>query len=136
MAAEDGLIVDSSVIASVVLREPGHEVRARRLAALDFVCSAAFFRFEVANAVWKQKDWPDEDVQAALDLIFNLPIHNEFDSNDAVVAMDIARRHNIPFYDAAFIALARNRSLPLWSLDKRQRDVAKASGVLVARDPR
>jgi predicted nucleic acid-binding protein len=132
MSAEDRLVVDSSVVASVVLREPGYEVLARRLAALEFVCSAPFFRFDVANAVWKQRDWPDEEVQVALDLVFSLPIHDEFGSDDAAVAMDIARRHHLPFYDAAFIALARNRRLPLWSLDRRQREVAEASGVLLA----
>lgn len=132
MPADDRLVLDSSVLAAILLREPGHEVLATRLSSLRSVCAGPFFRFEVANALWKQKDWSLGELNAALEVLFSLPVDETFTIEDARVAMTMARTHNHPFYDTAFVALAQGRSLPLWTLDKRQAALASMCGVVVA----
>lgn len=129
--AGEPMVVDSSVFAAILLREPGSDRIALRLSNAGRVCSAPFFRFEVANALWKQKHWPDEEVRSALDVLLNLPVTETFTAADAWLAMDLARSCNHPFHDAAFVALAKGLGLPLWSLDARQRELAAACGVVV-----
>ena len=132
MPAGERVVVDSSVFAAILLREPGHAALTSRLTALRSVRTAPFFRFEVANAIWKQKHWSDADAAVAIDVLFTLPVDEDFDAADARAAMDLAREHNHPFYDAAFIALARRHDQPLWTLDRRQAALAAACGVPAA----
>ena len=122
----DELVVDTSVIAAMLLREPGWQAIATRLASLDAVRTAPFFRFECANVVWKQR----ADA-AAIDLVGALPVDDRFDVADAKEALRIGLEHGLPFYDAAFLALATRASLPLWTLDRRQADVGRAIGVAI-----
>ncbi|MDM8562368.1 type II toxin-antitoxin system VapC family toxin [Candidatus Marithioploca araucensis] len=42
---------------------------------------------------------------------------------------DLARTHNLSAYDASYLSLAKRRSLPLATLDKRLLAAAKACGV-------
>lgn len=129
MPADDRVVVDSSVFAAILLREPGYMALAKRLTALRSVRTAPFFRFEVANAIWKQKHWADPDAAAAVEVVFNLPVDVDFSLADAQAAMEIARTHDHPFYDAAFVALARHHDLSLWTLDRRQAALAGECGV-------
>ncbi len=45
----------------------------------------------------------------------------------------LARLHNLSAYDAAYLELAQRRSLPLATLDKHLRSVAKAAGIQLYR---
>ena len=51
------------------------------------------------------------------------------DEHDGSLLLDIARRHGLTVYDAAYVEVALRRSLPLATLDRRLREAAKAIGV-------
>jgi predicted nucleic acid-binding protein len=131
MGVEGRVVVDSSVFAAILLKEPGHEANAQALSVVRGVYSVPFFRFEVANALWKQKKWSETDLDAALETLWKIPVSQRFEMADAQVAMQLARTHNHPYYDTAFIALAQNLNLPLWTLDKRQASLAATCDVTV-----
>lgn len=129
MRGDTRTVVDSSVFAAILLREPGHEDNAERFYSLRSVHAPPFFRFEVANALWKQKNWEPENTEAALNVLFTLPVNESFSPEDATAAMAISRDYGHPFYDTASIAMAQLRNLPLWTLDKRQAAIAMACNV-------
>ncbi len=131
MGASDSAVVDSSILAAVLLREPGFEGYAKRLGALTHARTAPFARFEVANALWKQRALTEVDAKRALELLFSLPLDDSFDLDDAQRAFLIARDAAHPFYDAAFIAIAEEEALPLWTLDQGQARIAKERGIEV-----
>ena len=56
------------------------------------------------------------------------------DEHDASLLLDLARRHDLTVYDAAYLEVATRRSLPLATLDRRLRDAAAAVGVSTAND--
>ena len=47
--------------------------------------------------------------------------------------LDLARRHNLAVYDAAYLALALREHLPLATLDKRLEAAAAAEGIALLR---
>ena len=57
------------------------------------------------------------------------------DEHDGSLLLDLARRHELTVYDAAYLEVAVRRSLPLATLDRRLRDAAEAMGVTTVRHP-
>ena len=51
------------------------------------------------------------------------------DEHDGSLLLDLARRHNLTVYDAAYLEVAVRRSLPLATLDRRLRKAAEAIGI-------
>ena len=128
----DRLVVDTTIFATIVLREGDWRELAGRLASLRAIFAAPFFRFECANVVWKRRrELGAEASAAALDLVWGLGVDERFDVADAHRALILGRNHQLPFYDAAFIAVAEREGVPLWTLDGRQGDVASALGVVL-----
>jgi predicted nucleic acid-binding protein len=68
------------------------------------------------------------DLQAQLDALDLLPLRDAGRGETRLVA-DLARQHGLTSYDAAYLAVALARELPLASLDKELRTAAKAEGV-------
>ena len=129
-------VVDSSVWAAVWLREPGCEDWAAALAGLQRVRSAPFFRFEVANALWKRRQRLPAATRASLtERLFALPVDESFEADDGRITLDLACEAGLTFYDMAFVQLARRHRVSLWTLDKRQAAAAAALGVRCATDP-
>ncbi|MFO7763532.1 MAG: type II toxin-antitoxin system VapC family toxin [Wenzhouxiangellaceae bacterium] len=63
-----------------------------------------------------------------LNLLGRLPIVVVLD-DDATGVVDLARRYRLTVYDAAYLALARSRGLPLVTLDRKLADAARGIGV-------
>ena len=55
------------------------------------------------------------------------------EEHDESLVLDLARRHELTIYDAAYLEVAFRRSLPLATLDQRLRKAAEAIGVVVVR---
>ena len=55
------------------------------------------------------------------------------EEHDESLILDLARRHELTIYDAAYLEVAFRRSLPLATLDQRLRKAAEAIGVVVVR---
>jgi predicted nucleic acid-binding protein len=64
----------------------------------------------------------------ALARLLELPIKTA-PHYDSFAVLQLARRHGLTAYDAAYLALAITKSLPLASLDKRVLAAARAEGI-------
>ena len=53
------------------------------------------------------------------------------DQHDESRLLELARRHELTVYDAAYLEVAFRRGLPLATLDRRLREAAEAIGVAV-----
>ncbi len=51
------------------------------------------------------------------------------DEHDGALLLDLARRHVLTVYDAAYLEVAVRRSLPLATLDRRVHEAASALGI-------
>lgn len=106
------------------------------LEAVSEVHAPLFWRFEVANAIWRTKEISEEKGGRLIDRIWRFPTNSETSSKDAKEAFHISRRYNLPFYDSSYIAIAKKFGIPLWTLDKLQGNTAIKAGVSLWLPPR
>lgn len=124
------VVVDSSVWSAVWLREPGWEGWQAALASAPTLRAAPFFRFEVANVLWKRRAVvPAAERDRLVAALFAVPVSDDFDGEDARATLELACQSGMTFYDMAFVALARRHGATLWTLDRRQAEAARAAGV-------
>jgi predicted nucleic acid-binding protein len=128
------IVVDASALSAFVLREEGWRDLAGYLAyavAPDHVVK------EVANAVWKAArtgTLTGQEARKALSLLLRMVGGNlllEPELKYLEKAFEISLAYSVTVYDALYIALALEKSLPLLTFDKEQRRVAGALGVRV-----
>jgi len=128
------IVADASVLAAFLLKEGGWKKLARYL---ELAISVDFVAKEVANAIWKahlRGMLSKENAEKAYALLKsmlerNLELADELDYLDR--AVEIVLEQGITVYDALYLALAERRSLPLATLDIKQKQAAKALGVEV-----
>jgi len=90
--------------------------------------------FEIANSIFvsfiKRKRITEDQIREYLLLLKALPIRVESQNLWANVDLEsIARRRNVPAYDAAYLDLARRTGLPLATSDTLLRQAARAEGI-------
>ncbi len=129
------IVVDASALAAFILKEEGWEELARylrRCVSVDHVVK------EVANAIWRafylRKRMSLDEARYALRLLLKLversvEIYPEIRYLEKAFAISV--EHGITVYDALYIALAKDRNLPLLTLDEKQRCIAKTLGIAV-----
>ena len=127
------IVVDSSVLAAFIRKEPGWE----RL--VDYVKNSVSMDLavkEVLNAIWKDyavRRLIDYDTALALfkimSLLVGVNVVLEPEEKYIEEAFKIALKTDITVYDALYIALAKSKNLPLLTLDVKQRKTAEATGV-------
>ena len=134
----NSFVVDSSVALAWVLPDE-QDARADALAdALETAPASAptLWSLEVANALLtaqRRKRLTDREAERLFKVLEALPI--EFDSappaqvTPAVFAL--ARKLGLTAYDAAYVELAKRRSLPLATLDAALAEGARKVGVAV-----
>jgi predicted nucleic acid-binding protein len=127
------LVLDASVTACWLLPDESHATadRARELLISDRGSAPQLWWFEVRNLLVMAERRKRVDVQwvlATLDLLDETPIDidPEPDSN---AILDLARKHRLTFYDAAYLELARRKNLPLATLDAALIAAVKAEQV-------
>ncbi|HEX7776342.1 MAG TPA: type II toxin-antitoxin system VapC family toxin [Parvibaculum sp.] len=89
--------------------------------------------FEVHNLLLtseRRKRISPDRTEAGLSLLLNLPIELD-NQRDAIVVLDLARRHNLTFYDAAYLELALRKTADLASRDTALIAAARAEQVPV-----
>ncbi len=94
----------------------------------------ALWPYEIANALLsgeRRRRATSEDTAAWLRFLGQLPITVDEAPVSRVWGdiLDLARAHQLSAYDAAYLELARRRTLPLATLDRRLKGAAKAAGV-------
>lgn len=126
-------VIDASTFAKWFINEPGgRDVRKRfidgglRLHAPDHIM------FETCNVIWKRREIPEEKAKtlAALVLQCGLECHQLTDEL-AALSMEIAREQSITFYDAMYLALARQISAALITSDRLQGEAGRRIGIAV-----
>jgi predicted nucleic acid-binding protein len=90
--------------------------------------------FEVANALLsgeRRRRSTADDTRVWLDFLHRLPITVQDVPTPATwhAIVDLARRHRLSAYDAAYLEASLRLSLPLASLDFRLQAAAQAAGV-------
>ncbi|WP_204569846.1 type II toxin-antitoxin system VapC family toxin [Arsenicitalea aurantiaca] len=94
----------------------------------------ALWHLEVANSLLsacRRKRMSLAARSLALDELMRLPvtIDLETDKHAWSATLDLADRHGLTVYDAAYLELAQRRRLPLATLDRQLRAAAEAAGV-------
>jgi predicted nucleic acid-binding protein len=129
-------VLDSSVALAWLLPDESDSAAdelADRLADAPAVVPSIWF-LEVANALWmsvRRKRLSRSDLNRLLSAVIALPIESDTTPVEerlaAVVAL--AQQFDLTVYDAAYLDLARRRTLPLATLDARLREAAEKLGL-------
>ena len=135
------LVIDASVVLSWLLREPTSEDAALAFNVLESLATPAAEAFmpaigflEIANVVARVEAKGLVDVQRIggfMEMLRTLPLRVDHDTAALALGpvLDLARRHRLSAYDAAYLELALRRGLPLASLDAQLAKAAAAAGV-------
>jgi len=94
----------------------------------------ALWRLEVANilemGVRRRRNDADFRDATLADLeLLPIAVDGETDAQAWRATLQLAIRHQITLYDAAYLELAKRRSLPLATLDRELRAAAKAESI-------
>lgn len=119
-------VVDASVAVKLYLAEEGAD-RAYQLFQANAYAETVLhvpelFFIEVTNIMWtatQRQRLSIESARNAIHLMHNLRLTRHPMSVLMVSAFDIAARHNISAYDAAYVALAQRLGLPMITADAR-----------------
>jgi predicted nucleic acid-binding protein len=131
-------ILDSSVTLAWIYSDETTEAIRRVFDAIaeNGAVVPALWRLEVANsltmAVRKRRIDPDFRRAALSDLaILDITTDPQTDSHAWTDTLNLADHFRLTVYDAAYLELARRRTLPLATLDRELRTAATAIGVTV-----
>ncbi|MBM3950568.1 MAG: type II toxin-antitoxin system VapC family toxin [Rhodospirillales bacterium] len=133
-------VADASVVGAWVLNEddPLAESALARLETEDALAPDLLWH-EIRNILIvavRRNRIGKSDVLALLQRLADLPLENA-GGGDSIEIVRLAGRHRLSAYDAAYLALAVARKLPLATMDKRLAAAARAEGVaLVGPAPR
>ena len=129
------LVLDASVTANWLL---GDEFDPRAAAALDLLGQAGAFvpqlwHYEVRNVLLvaeRRGRLLKEQTRERLDSLTGLPIFIDQEP-DLHSALDMAREHDLSFYDALYLELAKRRRAALATLDAKLARAALTEGLEV-----
>ena len=132
-------VLDASVTVSWFLPDEDHAdaLEAWRRSATEDVYVPLHWWFEVRNTMLigeRRQRISQQLTTQSLDRLALLPIVVE-PRPDGVEVLDVARRHRLTFYDAAYLELARRKGIPLATLDRELIDAASVAGVSLVRVP-
>ena len=119
------IIADTNTFLAVALDEP-EKARIIRITAGHELVAPEVLPFEVGNALTamlKKGAMLPEEVAGAWDAVRAIPV--QLRELDIRAALDLAVRHGIYAYDAYFIECALSSRLPLLTLDRGMRHVAR-----------
>ena len=114
-------VLDASVAGCWVLPDETHttadKTRALLLTARGSVPRLWWFEVRNLLLIAERRNRIDlEQMRSAVALLNELPVDVD-QATDSDDALDLARKHKLTFYDAAYLELARRKALPLATLD-------------------
>jgi predicted nucleic acid-binding protein len=124
-------VIDASITACWAFSDELDAAAAKARLAVDSAVAPSLWWFEIRNTliVNERRKRLQEDVCAAfLRLLAAMPIVIDRTPHEADV-LELARRHRLTVYDAAYLELARRRREPLATLDRKLADAALAESV-------
>jgi predicted nucleic acid-binding protein len=130
------LVLDASItIAWIYADETTDTVlRVFDLLRLEGAWAPALWRWEIANVLETnaRRGRHDRDFRdQALAALALFPIQTDVESEQQAWfdAIDLAERHGLTVYDAAYLELAIRRKIPLATLDRQLREAAESERV-------
>lgn len=126
-------VIDASIVANWYLREESDPRAEAALTLLseDFALAPIQWWFEIHNVILigeRRKRVSEQHTAAFLKELAGLSIElAELPDRSAV--LDLARKHKLTFYDAAYLELARRENIPLATLDNALIAAARAEDV-------
>jgi predicted nucleic acid-binding protein len=132
------LVLDASIVLAWTYAEETTDavLRVFDLIKLDGAWVPALWRWEVANVLQTNvrrgrhgRDFRDNGLAAFT--LFPIQVDAESEHQAWLDAIDLADRHRLTVYDAAYLELAIRRKIPLATLDRQLRDAADDEGVEV-----
>ena len=125
-----GVIIDASVAVAWFAPEDGSDVALSLLRSPRRLIAPDFLAVEASNAMWKKhrrREMQGSEIDQAMATLFTLGIQ-WLDARDyATEAGRLARETGHPVYDCLYLVLARTHDVPLATLDRRVREVARAT---------
>ncbi len=130
MKATSRVVIDASVAIAIARDEPTASSALRAIEELiqQGVRPAvpSHFWLEVVNSLSRRHRWPGSEILGAIHQLDRLGIDTvDLDRASVVLVIDVAERHGLSAYDAAYLALAASLDAPLATLDNAMR---RASG--------
>ncbi len=127
------LVVDASVAACWLLEDERHPVAEAAYKRLigETASVPTLWWFEMRNLLMvseRRNRITATDTRTSLRLLHGLPIAIDDDVVEDDL-LDLARRHRLTAYDAAYVELALRRRLPLATLDRALMAAAQAENV-------
>ena len=126
-------VLDASIAASWGLadEESVLALKAEELLKRDVAIVTRIWWYEIRNILLvneRRQRIAASDSATFLRLLSAYPI--QIDSTfDGDPVMELARRHRLSFYDAAYLEVAKRHAIPLVSLDKALNDAANAENL-------
>jgi predicted nucleic acid-binding protein len=130
-----GIVTDACVAGAWALPDEDVELAnaVLRMAPARGLMVPALWWFEVRNLLViqeRRQRLTEGQSTAFLADLRQLPIGTDNEPGEAMV-MSLARRLSLTVYDAAYLELAKRRSLPLATLDRRLATAAATEGVML-----
>jgi len=132
------LVVDASITLAWCFEDESSSATEALLERLvrEGGLAPAHWPLEVANGLrfaHRRGRLDDRKVSAARSVLGALPVDVvPIDLRSALALVEIARDHDLTVYDAAYLDLARVRSMPLATVDDRLAVACRAAGVEIA----
>ena len=131
-------VLDNSVVLAWCLEDEAQPLadRAMRRVTEEGAVAPAIWWYELRNALISNERRGRLSAADTRDNLADLAkMHILLDSNqDEATILDLARRHRLSAYAAAYLEVAMRCGLPLASLDRRLREAASASGIELLTD--
>jgi predicted nucleic acid-binding protein len=127
-------VLDASVVGNWFMPDEAqhpHALEAWERIALDDAFVPVHWWFEVRNFMLvaeRKERFSDRYTAAALERLARMQIVEAPRAGDAGI-FGLARRHQLSFYDAAYLELAKRENMSLATLDSRLAEAAIAEGV-------
>src|SRR5205809_4145404 len=132
-------VVDASLLASLVLPDERNEKADRfgQQLQIDGATAPGLLQLEIANILLMaecRKRITREEVARLLDQVEQLPIllQPNLTTEQRKTTVNLAQKHSLTAYDAAYLELCLRVSLPLASLDAPLVKAAQAEGVAIS----
>ncbi len=118
------LVTDTNLFLAVALNEP-EKTRIIQLTSNSNAIAPEILPYEIGNALSamiKRKQITHDEALSTFEIAIKIPVR--LVSIDIHKALELALEFNIYAYDAYFLQCAKSLSYPLFTLDKRMKQVA------------
>lgn len=126
-------VLDASISAVWALADEASPIadRAAELLKNDYAFVPSLWWYEVRNLLVvneRRQRMTIHDTHVFLELLSSYPIRTDV-IEDEELTLRLARDRQLSFYDAAYLALAKRRQIPIATLDRAVQTAAIAEGI-------